>query len=118
VPTSKKLAVGLGLAHFLLVLLMAYSIAFSTDPVAVMAWLYFIAIDFPVSIGWIPISGLIDGNEIIARIDASGNYSTLRDIDNFWLPAMWFATVGSAWWYLIGRIISKTCVAIRETRGT
>jgi hypothetical protein len=101
-----------------LVLLVAYSIASSTDPVAAMAWLYFGAIDFPVSIGWFLLAAVIDGNEILSRRDASGAYGTLRDIDNFWLPAVYFSTIGSLWWYFLGRTISKTVAAVRKLRGT
>jgi hypothetical protein len=100
------------------VLFVAYSIVTSTDPAAAMAWLYFAAIDFPVSIGWFLLSVVIDGNELLSRRDASGAYSTLRDIDNFWLPAVYFSTIGSLWWYFLGKIISKTIAAARELRGT
>ena len=99
-------------------MLMGYSIATSTDPVAAMAWLVFFAVDFPVSVGLVVLNTEVDGNEIISRRDSSGSYSTLRDIDNFWLPALYFASIGSAWWYFVGGWASKALGKVRETIGT
>ncbi|WP_376694010.1 hypothetical protein [Wenzhouxiangella sp. EGI_FJ10409] len=83
-----------------------------------MTWLFLVAIDFPVSVGWLILSNFIDGNEILSRKDASGTYSTLRDIDNFWFPALYFGVIGSAWWYFIGWVLSKTFWAAGEVRDT
>lgn len=80
---TKLFLITLALLNFLFVIFMAVAIANSTDPVAVNAWLVFIPLDFPVSMGLFPVGYIFDGDQILNSINEAGEYSIYRDIDNF-----------------------------------
>ena len=90
--------------HLLAVVVLGALIAMSSDGNAVMGWLLFIGVDFPVSLGLVGLSHLIDGTSWLSPLDASGQYSIWRDFNNFWLPALYNGLVGSFWWYWLVRL--------------
>lgn len=100
----RRVSFTLGFLHLASVIFMGYAIANSTDPAAVMAWLIYLTVDFPVSFGMIPLGHLIDGSEVLSRLGSTGNYSIYRDIDNFWLPAVYLGVVGTLWWFYLPRL--------------
>lgn len=109
---SKIFSIALASLHLAFVIFMAATIATSTDPVAVNAWLLFLPLDFPASMGLLPLSYYVDGDFFIRSIDEFGNYSIYRDIDNFWIPAVYFGVFGSMQWYYIPKFISWACSKI------
>jgi hypothetical protein len=60
-------------------------------------WTAFLALDFPVSLGVIPVTW-------IAPPDDGG---PLRDVTNFWWPLLYHGTVGTLWWYIVGWAIER-----------
>ncbi|QTL34072.1 hypothetical protein [Pseudoalteromonas viridis] len=104
---AKLISLTLGSTHFCFVIYIAYLIATSSDSAAVNAWLLFIPMDFPISLGLFPISYLLDGNILLNPRDSNGIHSIFRDINNFWLPAIYFGVVGSLWWYFLPKLIVK-----------
>lgn len=81
-----------------------------------MIWLVFMVIDFPVSLGLIGLGHIIDGSALVSRVDSAGDYSTLRDLDNFWFPAVYFGLVGSIWWYSVPMILTTGFRKERQLR--
>src|SRR4249920_1109113 len=55
-------------------------------------WMIFLALDFPVSLGVMPVTWLVPG--------AAGG--ALDDLTNFWWPLAYHVVIGSAWWYIVG----------------
>ena len=103
-----------GFSHLCFVIFIAYVIAKSTDPVAVNAWLFFIPLDFPISLGWIISGYIFDGNWILSSIDDSGNYNIFRDINNYWLPAIYAGVFGSLWWFYIPILLKKVILFLKD----
>ena len=108
----KKLGISLASLHFFSVVIAAAFIATSTDKNAVMLWLYYLIIDFPIAFLLVPASYLMDLINPISPIDALGNYSVYRDIDNFWFPAVFIGIVGTVWWYYLPRLITNTVMYV------
>lgn len=100
--------------HLLAVLALGALIAMSSDGNAVMGWLLFIGVDFPVSLGLVGLSYLIDGSAWLSPLDASDQYSIWRDINNFWLPALYNGLVGSLWWYWLVRLSGSLLLRCRH----
>ncbi|QYJ78264.1 hypothetical protein [Shewanella acanthi] len=113
----KKIAITFGVLHLSFVIFMAYVIATSSDPVAVNAWLLFIPLDFPISLGMFPVSYIFDGNWLLSSIDENGNYNIFRDINNFWVPAIYTGIVGTAWWYYLPILFHKFVLLIKTKKG-
>jgi len=109
----QKISITFGALHLGFVIFMAYVIATSSDPVAVNAWLLFIPLDFPISLGMFPISYVFDGNWLLSSIDANGNYNIFRDINNFWVPAIYTGVVGTIWWFYIPILLNKIMLGIK-----
>lgn len=97
----------LGLGHLCFVIFFVCVILASKDPSIINAWFLFLALDFPASLGFISLSYYLDGTLFLNEKDASGTYQLVRDINNFWLPALYFGTVGSYWWYLLPKLLSR-----------
>jgi len=90
------------------VLLLAYTIAQSlsaSDTHWPVYWIKFLALDFPLSLGVVPLAWIFPG--------AAGG--PLRDIANFWWPLAYHGTIGTAWWYIVGAYIARR-VASRHAR--
>jgi hypothetical protein len=60
-------------------------------------WFIFLALDFPVSLGVIPVTWLVP--------PAGGG--PLRDPTNFWWPLLYHGIVGTGWWYIVGWAIER-----------
>jgi len=59
-------------------------------------WIKFLALDFPVSIGVAPLAWLFPASSM----------GPLHDFPNFWWPLAYHGTVGTLWWYVVGRFIA------------
>jgi hypothetical protein len=55
-------------------------------------WTLFLALDFPVSLGIVPVTWLAP-----AAPDRP-----LHDAPNFWWPLIYHGVVGTVWWYIVG----------------
>jgi hypothetical protein len=62
-----------------------------------MYWTLFLALDFPVSLGVLPVTWLAP--------PAGGG--PLADVTNFWWPLAFHGVVGTAWWYIVGLAIER-----------
>jgi hypothetical protein len=60
-------------------------------------WFIFLALDFPVSLGVIPVAWLVP--------PAAGG--PLHDLSNFWWPLLYHGIVGTGWWYIVGWAIER-----------
>jgi len=60
-------------------------------------WFIFLALDFPVSLGVIPVAWLVPQSPD----------GPLWDLSNFWWPLTYHAIVGSGWWYIVGWAIAR-----------
>ena len=68
-----------------------------TNPKWPSYWMIFLALDFPVSLGVMPVTWLVPGA-------VSG---PLQDPTNFWWPLVYHGVIGSAWWYIVGWAIER-----------
>ena len=87
--------------------ILGYTVALilgSADPYWSRYWFIFLALDFPVSLGVIPVTWLVP--------PAGGG--PLRDLTNFWWPLLYHGIVGTGWWYIVGWAIERK-VWRRET---
>ena len=66
-------------------------------------WFIFLALDFPVSLGVIPVAWLVPQSP----------EGPLSDLSNFWWPLAYHSIVGSGWWYIVGWAIVR-----KRRRGT
>jgi hypothetical protein len=62
-----------------------------------MYWMLFLALDFPVSVGVLPVNWLAP--------PAGGG--PLSDLTNFWWPLAFHGIVGTAWWFIVGLAIER-----------
>ena len=85
------------LVHVALLTHTIYLILTSTETNWPSYWMIFLALDFPMSLGVMPVTWLVP--------PAAGG--PLSDITNFWWPAMYHAFVGTAWWYIVGTQIAR-----------
>jgi hypothetical protein len=60
-------------------------------------WLIFLAFDFPVSLGVMPVTWLVP----------AASAGPLADVANFWWPLAYHGIVGTAWWYIVGWAIAR-----------
>jgi hypothetical protein len=60
-------------------------------------WTLFLALDFPVSLGVLPVTWLVPAA-------AAG---PLHDLPNFWWPLAYHGVVGTWWWYVVGWTIAR-----------
>lgn len=55
-------------------------------------WVIFLALDFPVSLGVMPVTWLVPASTA----------GPLHDLTNFWWPLAYHALVGTIWWAIVG----------------
>jgi hypothetical protein len=55
-------------------------------------WTLMLALDFPVSLGVLPVTWLVP----------AGERGALHDLSNFWWPLAYHGVVGTWWWYVVG----------------
>ena len=60
-------------------------------------WMIFLALDFPVSLGVIPVNWIAP--------PAPGG--PLHDLTNFWWPLAYHGVIGTGWWYIVGWAIEQ-----------
>ena len=84
-------------AHLLILGLLVALILYGGDPGWPKYWLIMLALDFPVSLGVMPVSWLVPPA-------AAG---PLSDVANFWWPLVWHGVIGTPWWYVVGWTIAR-----------
>ena len=68
-----------------------------------MYWLIFLALDFPVSLGVIPLAWMFPPSPA----------GPLSDFPNFWWPLLFHGLVGTGWWYIVGWAIGRRLARFR-----
>lgn len=58
-------------------------------------WIIFLAFDFPVSLGVMPVTWLVPPS----------GAGPLSDATNFWWPLLYHGIIGTAWWYIVGTYV-------------
>jgi hypothetical protein len=71
-------------------------------------WLIMLALDFPVSLGVMPVTWLVP----------AAKAGPLSDISNFWWPLVYHGAVGTLWWYIVGWAIGRKVTALLARRGS
>lgn len=71
-------------------------------------WYIFLALDFPVSIGVVPVSWLVPASD----------KGPLSDFSNFWWPLAYHGVVGTAWWYIVGWTIARKIARRIQTQNS
>jgi hypothetical protein len=69
-------------------------------------WIKFLALDFPLSLGVVPLAWLFPA--------AAGG--PLHDLANFWWPLAYHGAIGTLWWYAVGAYIGRR-IAIWRRRS-
>ncbi|MFT5881258.1 MAG: hypothetical protein ACI86X_002397 [Moritella sp.] len=95
------------LLHLTSVFAVAYLIVKNPDGEAIMLWLIYMFIDFPIAYLMVPLAYVVDTINFISRVDAAGNYSIYRDVANFWYPAIFTGVIGTYWWYKLPFLLVK-----------
>jgi len=103
-PRYSSLGVAAALLHLILLGTTVALILGATDAHWTRYWFIFLALDFPVSLGVIPVNWLAP--------PAAGG--PLHDLTNFWWPLLYHGIVGTGWWYIVGWAIERK-VWRRET---
>ena len=67
-------------------------------------WIKFLALDFPLSIGVVPLAWMFPA--------AAGG--PLHDLANFWWPLAYHGTIGTFWWYVVGAYIAARIARRRD----
>jgi len=81
--------------HLALLAYTVHLILTSGEPNWPSYWMIFLAFDFPVSLGVMPVTWLVPPS-------VSG---PMRDLSNFWWPLLYHGLVGTVWWYIVGALI-------------
>jgi len=71
-------------------------------------WLIFLALDFPVSLGVMPLAWMFPPSVA----------GPLSDFPNFWWPLLFHGVVGTAWWYIVGWAIGRRLARFRAGGDT
>src|SRR5262245_46584843 len=96
-PRYSSMGVAAALLHLILLGSTVALILAATDAHWTRYWFIFLALDFPVSIGVIPVNWLAP--------PAAGG--PLRDLTNSWWPLLYHGIVGTGWWYVVGWAIER-----------
>jgi hypothetical protein len=67
-------------------------------------WTTFLALDFPLSLGVLPLTLMFPASSA----------GPLHDFPNFWWPLGFHGVVGTVWWYIVGAYIGRRIIALRE----
>lgn len=86
-----------GIAHLLLLANTIRLILSAGDEPWIQHWVIFLALDFPVSLGVMPVTWLVPPSP----------RGPLQDLSNFWWPLLYHGIVGTAWWYIVGDYIQR-----------
>jgi len=82
-------------AHLLLLAYTVVQTLSAHDNQWTIYWIKFLALDFPLSLGVVPLAWMFPA--------AAGG--PLYDLANFWWPLAYHGTIGTAWWYVVGAYI-------------
>ena len=93
---SSRAGVAAALLHLVLLAITALRILRSSGEWT-HHWFIFLALDFPGSLGVIPVAWLVPQSPA----------GPLSDFSNFWWPLAYHGTVGSGWWYIVGWAIAR-----------
>ena len=107
VSNMNKKGIIFALLHLALIAYIIFTILSGNESSWPMMWWVFNIVDFPVSLG-------IYIFALFALFDFPGGPSPLKDISNFWVPAIYFGIVGTAWWYFLATNWSKFIKWIRS----
>lgn len=88
---------GMAAAHVALLAVSVTLILGAHEPDWPMYWLLYLALDFPVSLGVVPLAWMFPPS-------AAG---PLSDFPNFWWPLAFHGVVGTGWWYIVGWAIGQ-----------
>ena len=113
----RKVSTILAATHLMSVFVMGYLIANSSDGSSVMAWLIYLAVDFPVAWGMVPLAYVVEALNFVESVGDNGVYSIYRDIPNFWYPATYIGVVGTTWWYYLPQLVIKAIRWFRSGRS-
>jgi hypothetical protein len=61
-------------------------------------WLIFLALDFPLSLGVVPLAWMFP----------AASDGPLGDFPNFWWPLAYHGLLGTLWWYIVGSAIAAS----------
>ena len=84
------------IAHVALLLHTVRLILASAEPSWPSYWMIFLAFDFPVSLGVMPVTWLLPPTPA----------GPMHDVTNFWWPLLYHGLVGSVWWYIVGAYLA------------
>lgn len=106
-PRSRAGVAG-AVAHLALLGVLVTLILRGADPGWPKYWVIMLALDFPVSLGVIPVTWLVP----------PASAGPLTDVANFWWPLAWHGVVGTLWWYIVGWAIARRVhEALARRRG-
>lgn len=71
-------------------------------------WVIFLALDFPVSLGVMPVTWLVPPAPL----------GPLSDLTNFWWPLCYHALVGTVWWYIVGAYVQRRWMRAPDVEKT
>jgi hypothetical protein len=92
-----RIGISGGLLHLGILAYTVYLVLSRGAPDWPMYWLMFLALDFPVSLGVLPVTWIAP--------PAPGG--PLSDLTNFWWPLLYHGVVGTGWWYIVGLAIER-----------
>jgi hypothetical protein len=69
-------------------------------------WLIFLALDFPLSLGVLPLAWMFP----------PASAGPLSDFPNFWWPLAYHGLLGTLWWYIVGSAIAARFARWRRGR--
>jgi hypothetical protein len=93
-----------GASHALTIGYLAYVVLTTTDRLWPAIWLFAGVLDFPISLlYWLGLDLVIPPAITIALV--SNPTSRLNSLSNFWIPFLFFLTVGTWWAFMLPRMI-------------
>lgn len=99
-----RAGVAAAVVHLLLLAVTVVLILGSGEGPWAQHWFIFLALDFPVSLGVIPVAWMVPESPA----------GPLSDLSNFWWPLAYHAIVGSGWWYIVGWALARKLGLGRE----
>lgn len=104
---KKRNLVGAAFAtsHVLFLGYMTYGILTTADPVWPMIWLIVAAFDFPVSLLLFAVEAVIPLPQFSIMHLVADTGSRLNDLNNFWIPFVFYLTAGTALWFVLPRMV-------------
>jgi hypothetical protein len=114
VSAPRKVASIVAAVHFLVVTVFAawIYVANAHDGESPMYWIFLILVDLPVSLLFGPVSAPFSGRPSVTWLPG-----LMGDWSNYLLPFLFFAIIGSAWWFCIGWMCGYLWSTIRRRRA-